>query len=206
VKVSAAKASPMHASRGEQRVAASQPSARGSAAALAPPPYGIDFVDRGMQPGPVVQRYLYINTDPPAEKDSLIYGIWPTPINHGDEPIYVGQTSLDRAGSRFVEHARDDAGAPWHKDVCDYSSDDADDWPYLPRTLENLKDVTRFEVTAAEQWWYEDKGGKQALYNRSGGDANQPMKRATFYNYKGIGGNYDHNKIGVSSSWKPTDS
>jgi hypothetical protein len=149
-----------------------------------------------------VRRYPYISSDPPAEEDSLIYGIYNAPIEDGDEPIYVGQTTWARSGTRFLEHVNNDKGAPWYQaDI----SGDLDTWPYHPANIERLKEVTRFEVTAAEQYWYEAKGGKDDLYNRSGGDANQPMTKATFEKYKTIKGNYRPLRISLSDNWEPTD-
>lgn len=145
----------------------------------------------------VIQQYPYINSDPPGTKDALIYGIFK--MNNGVEGdcVYVGQTTMARAGDRFVEHVQEDDWAPWYGG--DYSSEDTDDWPYVPRKLEGLKDVTRFEVTAAEQWWIEHEQATKKLDNRI-----NAMTKATFEKYKTIPGNYDYTKIDVGKTWKPS--
>lgn len=155
-------------------------------------------------PGTPVQRYPYIGSDPPERKASEVYGIYETDDDgDAEDPcLYVGQTVATRMGDRFIEHATKDVGQPWHINTGggnDYSGG-LDTWPYVPSRLEELKDVTRFETTAAEQWWYQSKGGQADLYN-----PNQIMLNATFHNYKDIGDNYDNKNIGVAAAWEPTD-
>ncbi|MCO6358490.1 hypothetical protein [Roseivirga pacifica] len=149
--------------------------------------------------GKVAQRYPYIGSTPPERKDAQIYGIFE--MNNGvlGDCIYVGQTTDVRAGDRFVEHVQNDNWAPWFDNgVNDYRSNNDGDWPYVPRELEGLKDVTKFEVTAAEQWWIDHKGGKDNLQNRV-----NALTRVAFDFYKNINGNYDHTNIGVNANWHP---
>jgi hypothetical protein len=145
----------------------------------------------------IAQRYQYINSSPPSTKDSIIYGIYNMTSGTLGNCIYVGQTIGDRAGTRFIEHVKNDSDMPWYGK--DYSSNDSDDWPYVPLTLEALKDVTKFEVTAAEQWWIEDKSKTTTLKNKI-----NAMTKDTFNQYKVITNNYDYNKISVSATWKPS--
>lgn len=150
-----------------------------------------------------VQRYQYINSDPPSRKDAQIYGIYKNPESSNPNPKYVGQTTIDRAGARFLEHVKEDEGTPWYGMTI--TSDDSD-WAYVPRQLEFLGNVTKFEVTAAEQYWFQNYGGKSSLISTSGGTPNQPMLKDTFNYYKTIKNNYDAKNIQLGNSWKPTDS
>jgi len=163
---------------------------------------GVRLKEERVTPRMPVQRYPYISSDPPETRDSEVYGIYETDDDgDAEDPcLYVGQTLATRMGNRFVEHATNDAGQPWHIGGGNDYSGNLDTWPYVPSRLEELKGVTRFETTAAEQWWYQDKGGGAELYN-----PNQVMLNATFNNYKDIDDNYDHTNIGVAANWKPTD-
>lgn len=190
------------AGAGKKAGHASQISQRGQAGVqrrAAGPKGGGQSIFAGAGPTvPLVQRYPYINSSPPDTDEAQIYGIFKA--TNMKKPIYVGQTTWARAGDRWVEHTDDDNWAPWHKDnVGGYNWSDESTWPYVPRTLEHLVDVTKFEVTAAEQWWWEQKGARN-LWNRQ-----QPMTNATFHKYKSIPNNYDNKKIQVGKTWEPTD-
>ena len=150
----------------------------------------------------VIQRYPYINSAD-EYKDAQIYGIYENSDGDGDvdddDIKYVGQTTDERVGARFVEHASNDSWAPWHKDKCGGYGDDDTQWLYVPREIEAIENVSKFETTVDEQYWYEQKGGRDLL------NKNQPLKNATFHTYKDEMGNYDAGKIGLAATWEPTD-
>ena len=160
-----------------------------------------DLIDVNSSFDAIMQRYEYINSNPPKRKDSEIYGIYTMNKGTVKDCIYVGQTTAERWFERFWEHATYDSWAPWHISKCGgYSQSNKEDWPYYPVQIEKLKDVTKFEVTAAEQWWIEDKRKRGAkLLNHV-----NAMTRQAFDNYKIISGNYNPNNIGVAKSWTPS--
>jgi hypothetical protein len=151
---------------------------------------------RGAPRPDALARYPYINSDPPERQDAIIYGIYQQNRLGKLTLVYVGQTTDTRIGTRFVEHVDNDVGAPWYGMAI---TSNERNWAYVPRTFESLKNVTKFETTAAEQWWYEKylKAGANLL------NANTPMRKATFNSYKTISGNYDAANIGVADSWAP---
>ena len=143
-----------------------------------------------------IQRYPTI--DGAGRMDALIYAIT---TNDQKKIIYVGQTTDKRAGDRFVEHATRDKWAPWYYGYDNYY-DEADEskWPYRVHSLENLKDVTKFETTVAEQWWLEKlmKDGHKLLNDSTPCSVESFEKRApdnSLYNPK---------NIQVSPVWKPS--
>lgn len=143
-----------------------------------------------------IQKYPYINSDPPERKDAEIYGIFKQDKGVCKECVYVGQTTKDRWFKRFQEHVVNDTWAPWHTNKYQGAENT---WPYNTIRLEELKDVTRFEVTAAEQWWIENKGKNSKLLNNI-----NAMTKATFNTYKNISDNYAPKNIQVSESWTPS--
>jgi hypothetical protein len=130
--------------------------------------------------GQTIQRYPYINSDPPDRKDAQIYGIYQTNKGIIDNLLYIGQTTDDRAGIRFIEHVTNDKHAPWYyQNGIDYTVEEKK-WPFVPRQLDRLKNVTKFETTAAEQSWMEHYGGTGKLkYNY-----NNAMTKKLFINIK----------------------
>ncbi|MDH3603794.1 MAG: DUF4157 domain-containing protein [Candidatus Tectomicrobia bacterium] len=143
----------------------------------------------------LVQRYP--DQDGTDRKDALIYAIT---TNDQKEIIYVGQTTDQRAGDRFLEHVKKDSWAPWWVDKPNVYGDDETTWPFRVHALENLKNVTKFETTVAEQWWLEFqlKEGHTLLNDST------PCSLANFNKRSGNASLYDPNNIGVSISWKPS--
>jgi hypothetical protein len=143
----------------------------------------------------VVQRYPTL--DDSGRKDAMIYCI---STNDLTEIIYVGQTTDARAGDRFLEHVKNDGWAPWWVHKPNVYGDDESKWPYRVRTLEALKNVTKFETTAAEQWWLEKylKEGKKLLNDATACSLDCFQKRSVDSDL------YDPKNIGVASSWKPS--
>ena len=143
----------------------------------------------------VVQRYPTL--DDSGRKDAMIYCI---STNDLTEIIYVGQTTDARAGDRFLEHVKNDGWAPWWVHKPNVYGDDESKWPYRVRTLEALKNVTKFETTAAEQWWLEKylKEGKKLLNDATACSLDCFLKRSVDSDL------YDPKNIGVAASWKPS--
>lgn len=153
-------------------------------------------------PGEALQRYPTI--DDGGREDAVIYVIYKNNgKTDGSNVLYVGQTTAKREFQRFQEHASNDAWAPWYIHATatglDYTVDRAK-WPYDYRVIENLKDVTKFETTVAEQWWLEyylKKG--MTLLNDS-----TPCTIENFNKRSGIAALYDPTRIGVDKSYKPS--
>ncbi len=153
--------------------------------------------------GDVIQRYPYL--DGSTRYDSLIYGIYK--LSGGvakGSPSYIGQTTWNRRGDRWQEHVRTDAYAPWYYTNWATSPDvtDVKDAPYWWIQEEAPKNVTKVEITAAEQWWYEHYAKKGAkLLNPQ-----TPMLKATFLKYTDsitYPGNYDPANVQIKKTWKP---
>jgi hypothetical protein len=149
-----------------------------------------------------VQKYDTIKSDPPTRKDSMIYGYKTVNGSAAAPALYVGQALSGRDGQRFREHVLDpkESDRPWNLNnnkTLDYTGN-IETWPYVPAALQKMN-ATKFETTAAEQWWYENEGGT-SLYNKQ-----QPMKKDTFDAYKTITGNYDPEQIFIGKTWKPLD-
>jgi hypothetical protein len=102
-----------------------------------------------------------------------IYGIWkngqyPNEVQDSSlsdaKCLYIGKTARgEDLGSRFVEHCKNDIGKPWHISKVDYSDEDADKWPYVVRNIWSFKDITKFDVAVAEQFYlqkYRTEGAK----------------------------------------------
>jgi len=143
---------------------------------------------------------LYPTIDDYGRDDSVIYVIYDTATT---EVLYVGQTTAAREFERFQEHTRDDGWGPWHIHATmagiDYTLDRST-WPYDYEVVENLKNVTKFETTVAEQWWMEHHKTKGCnLLNDS-----TPCLLSNF-NKRSIDPNlYDPKNIGVLASYKPS--
>lgn len=168
--------------------------ARAARASASPEP-GIQRVPMPSGPAPVqravavIQRWGDLGSD--EDIDSEIYGIWD--MNAGTI-IYVGQAR--NSGTRFTQHVNQDAAYPWYK--MNWSQHPL---PYQYEVLEKLKECTELEITAAEEWWWEKKGGLEgALVNK-----NQPLKKATFNRYKSTDTWRDDGKrIGLGGqNWSP---
>lgn len=143
----------------------------------------------------LVQRYPYQNNT--NLKDALIYAITTNDLN---EVIYVGQTTNERRGSRFIEHVNNDNWAPWWVNNGHVYGDDKSKWPYRWYPLEELKQVTKFETTVAEQWWLEKymKENYQ-LWNHA--------TPCTIQNFNKRSNNpdlYNPKKIDVDPNWVPS--
>ncbi|WP_168769385.1 hypothetical protein [Yoonia sediminilitoris] len=142
--------------------------------------------------GGVAQRYP--NLDGTDRKDALIYSI---NERASGEVIYVGQTTADRDWERWREHITLDTWAPWYVDYNHYDTLPRDQWAYDRFVLEELKDVTKFETTVAEQYWMEQHHGN--LWNDS-----TPCSAENFAKRSVNPALYDPARIGLTSSWKPS--
>jgi hypothetical protein len=150
----------------------------------------------------VIQRYPKL--DGSKRKDALIYVIYKNNGKSIQSQIrYVGQTMARREYQRFYEHVTGDKWAPWYihatKKGLDYSGDMAD-WPYRYGVVEDLKDVTKFETTVAEQWWMEHylKRGLPLLNDSTPCTLSNFKKRSR---HKKL---YNPKNISVPTSYKPT--
>lgn len=129
----------------------------------------------------VVQRYPYLKDA--GREASQIYGIYQQ-VNEtvGDTALYVGQTTIRRAGERWQEHVKLDDWAPWYASTGkEYLDVPEKRWPYVPREIWHLPGdadtgVTKMETTAAEQYCYE---ALTPAWNREA-----PLLKATFLKYK----------------------
>ena len=114
--------------------------------------------------------------------------------------VYVGLTSYQRDGDRFIEHVNDDTAYPWHRSLFSvnaYQSDDENAWPYYPRKLFDCKDFTWLETAASEQYYWEMNGGLNGdLYNKQ-----VPLRSHTFLKYKNSG--TWSGKVGFPPGWAP---
>jgi len=115
--------------------------------------------------------------------------------------VYVGLTSYQRDGDRFIEHVNNDLGYPWHKSLFTdmaYQSPDSTKWPYYPRKQEDCKDFTPLETVASEQYWWEHHGGLTGkLLNKQ-----QPLTLACFKKYM-TAQTYRGAAIGFPPGWMP---
>lgn len=150
----------------------------------------------------VIQRYPTQNGI--TRRDAVIYIIYVNNgATNGSNILYVGQTTKDREFERFQEHTRDDTWAPWYIHSTpaglDYSGGPAT-WPYDYAVVEDLKDVTKFETTVAEQWWMEH-------YLKKGLPLLNDSTPCTIGNFNKRSVNpslYDHKRIGVGAGYKPS--
>lgn len=153
-------------------------------------------------PGEALQRYPTI--DDGGREDAVIYVIYKNNgKTDGSNVLYVGQTTAKREFQRFQEHASNDAWAPWYIHATaaglDYTVDRAK-WPYDYHVVENLKDVTKFETTVAEQWWLE-------YYLKKGTTLLNDSTPCTIENFNKRSGNpalYDPKKWPELKNWKPS--
>lgn len=130
-----------------------------------------------------------------TERDHSIYAIYCASTG---KIVYVGQTTYERDGSRFVEHVTQDVWAPWFFQKVVYDPNADTHWPYYPRKLANLKEVTLLEVAAAEEYYWELYGGLEGkLENRQ-----QPLKLQTFNKYKNAN-TWRPKEKGFAASWAP---
>ena len=122
-----------------------------------------------------IQRHHNLSFDDTTKTDSYIYGIYKKTTG---AIVYVGQT-CEQVGlaKRFQQHlsAPSDQGYPW------YGTNGSS---YSIKILEYLENVTKFDTTASEQFWWEHHGGLNGdLLNK-----NQPLLKDTFNYYKRQGG------------------
>lgn len=96
-----------------------------------------------------------------------IYGIYYNPQFDTDGPVtindlsidqclYVGKTVIKNVGDRFIQHTNEDDDMPWYIHNCSddaYAANNDDYWEYVPRQLWDMKNVTAFDVAAAEQYY-----------------------------------------------------
>lgn len=138
-----------------------------------------------------LQRYPYVSTPSKdlKRKDALIYGIY-RQIGNQLTLQYVGQTSMDRAGSRFVEHVDYDAGQPWHG--MDITRDEST-WAYVPRKIWAYDDVTKLEITVSETFWIEKHNPPR--------NGQVPLTKAKWEEYKKIPGNFYVGNAHIPESW-----
>ena len=136
--------------------------------------------------------------------DGQIYAIFQNKSSTADDatdPVtYVGQTIQKDVGDRFIQHTREDSDRPWYIGPpynADYSSEDDAHWPYYPRELFKIKQQTLLEISASEEYYYEEYGGLTGkLYNKI-----QPLKKSTFLKYKDELGVYKGK--GFPPGWAP---
>lgn len=153
-------------------------------------------------PGEVLQRYPSIDDD--GREEAVIYVIYKNNgKTDGSNILYVGQTTKDRAFQRFYEHTTNDGWAPWYIHATQAGlvyGDDRDQWPFDYNIVENLKDVTKFETTVAEQWWLEHyiKKGTKLLNDST------PCTIESFNKRSGNANLYNPKNIGVDWSYKPS--
>lgn len=140
----------------------------------------------------VTQRYP--NLDGTTRVDALIYTINERATG---KVIYVGQTTKDRDWARWYEHITLDTWAPWHIGRNHYDTLPRAQWAFDRYVAEELKDVTKFETTVAEQYWMEHYHGK--LWNDS-----TPCSAANFAKRSKNPALYDPKRIGLDASWKPS--
>jgi hypothetical protein len=131
-----------------------------------------------------------------ARERTSIYFIYEKSTN---KVVYVGQTTYNRDGARWLEHITQDSQAPWyekHFAAGAYQSSDDKDWPYFPRKAFDCKDCTPLETAASEEFYWEERGGlTRQLVNRV-----QPLTKATFNKYKASS---TFNGNGFPPNWAP---
>ena len=66
--------------------------------------------------------------------------------------VYVGKSTQKVKGSRFVQHAGQDKNYPWKDKSLEWNEDSYETWPFVPRTIEDIKGWTRFDIAVAEQY------------------------------------------------------
>lgn len=153
-------------------------------------------------PGEALQRYPSIDDD--GREEAVIYVIYKNNgKTDGSNILYVGQTTKGREFQRFYEHTTNDAWAPWYIHATQAGlvyGDDRKQWPFDYEIVENLKDVTKFETTVAEQWWLEHyiKKGTKLLNDST------PCTVENFNKRSGKANLYNPKNIGVDWSYKPS--
>jgi hypothetical protein len=169
----------------------------------------------GLRNNPLkIKGHKFASTE---EKDGQIYAIYQNhdlandingakvKHNQGDI-VYVGQTVQKDVGDRFIQHVNEDDDRPWHKTLWPFgtlaktytyqSDDDDNDWPYYPRELSGIKEKTNLEISAEEEYYYEEHGGLEGkLLNKI-----QPLKKSTFTIYKNPS---TFRGAGFPSHWEP---
>ncbi|MEM7744210.1 MAG: DUF4157 domain-containing protein [Pseudomonadota bacterium] len=154
-----------------------------------------------------VQRYGGGFSDM-TKHDGQIYGIYeneqyPNAIAGSsladDKCLYVGKTWQQEIGDRFIDHVKLDSWAPWWVDLgLDYSSLDDDKWPYVVRNLQFLKQCTRLDFAAHEQWWIQNmkKAGAALLNDANAIDAQK---------FQQVSGSAAFTTSGDFSGWSAQD-
>jgi hypothetical protein len=119
-----------------------------------------------------------------------------------DQPVYVGQTTYDRDGTRFQEHIRDDVTKTWHYQQHSdgaYGNPNADLWPFRPYKKWDCKDFTNLEVAASEQYYWEEYGGLDGELTQN---SKQPLTLKTFIKYKNMPGTWT-GLVNFPGGWSP---
>ena len=80
-----------------------------------------------------------------------IYGIYNNSSGDFDasDCVYVGKTVGADVGTRWLQHIDKDAGKPWYK----MKLVDGDSEAYVVRQIWGFKNITRFDVAVAEQYY-----------------------------------------------------
>lgn len=139
-----------------------------------------------------IQRYTFIDSDPPQRKTGVIYGIFKAPYDHQNLCEYVGQVEEGRYDTRWKEHQKDDADKPWQETKASSAN-------YQVYEIGTFNNVTRLEITMLEQYYVEEYAKIGAkLRNKV-----NPITLATMNKYKQIAGNFDAKECTLTNSWEP---
>lgn len=114
---------------------------------------------------------------------------------------YVGLVLTRRYRQSFYRHYTDDVRSPWHAHQwpAGIYQRSSEYWPYYPDIIEHVRNFTRLEARAAQQYWWERYRGDIGLLK----DHPQPLSRTQFMLLRGKGC-WDGYLKGFPNGWAPS--